>query len=172
MTDTKTIVGMWVINHLKGKEEIQIAKVAEKALAHFKRDRVFMETFAEESLGLLVKTIVGDTVRSTHVAMGEEFLTRQAIDDRATAMPVFSKWLEHSGDRHVIYMEMNREDLLQAASERETQGLTQLAIAKLNRTVARKLGLEQRVKDVFTPAEIEELYKGITDDKGKLGAKD
>lgn len=170
MTDTKTTVGLWVIDHLRNKDEIQIAEVAKKALAHFKRDKEFMSTFADYSLELLVKTIVGNTVRNTHIPMGEELLTREAIDNRAKSMPAFNKWLEHAGDRHVIYMEMNRDDLLQAALEREGQGLTQLAIAKLNRTVAKKLGLEQRVKDVFTPEEIEALYKGIMDNKGKLGA--
>lgn len=168
---TRTEVREWVNGHIKGKEEIQISDIAQKVIFHFQKDQKFIQRFLTEHLSAMTKEIVQDIIaqtRSPYVGMGDSVATRDAVKRRAKKHSRFLNWYEHVGDRHVLYMEADKTYLFAAADEREARGLTELTIARLNRHVGGKLTPEQKVKDVFTPEEVDGLYEQFQNERNKL----
>lgn len=164
-------VTTWIKSYINGKDEIQIPDVAQKAIYHFQGQPDFMKRLLAEQLNMLVREITQDIIgntRSRYLVLGDEVVTRDTAKKKAKKHPIFSKWLEHVYDRHILFMEMDKASLLIAANERQARGETELTIARLERHIAGKLELEERVKDKFTPEAVDKLYRDFQAERSNL----
>ncbi len=78
----------------------------------------------------------------------------------------YTRWREWNGSQHVRYMRCNRQDLLESARIRRRLSTTQMIRALVNETVAAKLSASQVVADKFTPEEIEQIERNVTESLG------
>jgi hypothetical protein len=94
---------------------------------------------------------------------GDELVRRDEIARRAFLARrdprKWAGWLEHaSPGKHLLVMDMTREQLLVAAAERRQRGNREHAIARLWVAMADRMEEGQRVREAFGPEDIERLH--------------
>lgn len=114
---------------------------------------------------VMSSTRQGPTAKELIPLGDDEMTTREAHRRRSIRQfgNRFSRWIEHAGDvnGYVRYLQMNREELLSAASAREKRGTTELIRSTFNKRIANALEEGQVVADVYGPQELEDIYTTI-----------
>ena len=164
----KMKVRLWVREQLKDKEEIVKSEIIKQAVRDFAKDKHFLSEITKDAIASLVKWAIEYELHSSHNPMhqtgsGDLLISKEGIAARAAKHDIFRVWLEHVGDRHILLMRMNREDLVVAAAERQQRGDHEIGVATLWRAIADKLEGGQRVEERFTPEEIDQLRRDISD---------
>lgn len=160
----KSQLRQWVREQLELQDEIVLPDLSREAARVFGKDPEFVHQLMEDTLPELIYEIVSRVLRETRddrILLGDTITTREGVDVRARRHSVFLNWYEHIERGHVKLMEMTREDLLEAAKEREERGQHELGIARLWRTIAEQLEGGQKVSTRFTSEEIERLQEGL-----------
>jgi hypothetical protein len=150
----------WIRGEIKDRAEVSIKEVQSKAIASILKDRAFLKEVVEQLLSPLIYEEIRLVVSKSreHLILGDEAVTREALRDRASRKRKdWGDWLEHAGTRHVLLMEMTPEDLEAAEAERRKRGDSEYELADLWAALRSKMEDDQRVKDVFTPDEIERV---------------
>lgn len=164
-TKATTQIDRWVKARLKdhnAEDEIRLPDIATEAVEHFLEDRAFLTG----PIGDLIRASAYDAaaafVKRTRglVIFEDAVISTTEAKQRAKRSPFFS-WLEHAGDRHLHFLDMTREDLELAATERETRAETDLEVARLERALAERLEGGQRVRDRFSVEEIEAIRASL-----------
>lgn len=99
------------------------------------------------------------TTRPDLMLLGEDLVGKQDLIEAAGVR--WGRWFEHTRTRHVIALEMTRDDCLEAAAQRLLAAERHLALGRLWRSVATELDEDQRVRDRFSPAELEARLQQI-----------
>lgn len=149
---------------IEGADEISIPALTDSLVALLQGDAEFMREFVSTALRSEVYTHVSNAIAASRqlTQIGDEAITAEAMTKRAERFATrFMGWFEHSGERHVNLMDMTREDLLVAASERRKRGNREYKIAALWTQIADGLEGGQKVQERFTAEEIEGLYSRI-----------
>jgi NAD-dependent oxidoreductase involved in siderophore biosynthesis len=151
---------------------VSIPAIRDAVVEEMLTDTVNLQRWLEESLGPVVYSTVQSRVANTRrgiVEFGDYVMP--VADVKAIAKknaPKWMGWLEHSGNRHIRLMDMQRTDLVQASNERRARGMVELRYAALWDEMAARLGPGQRVRDIFSPEQIEELAARIVVDTRTL----
>ncbi len=154
----------WVQNEIKDETEVSIPTLTASALAHFRGDQAFIQGLMQEMLRPMVYELALAVVQSSRgslVTLGDTIVTRDEVAKKARTRNVWGTWLEHAGDRHVALLDMTREDLLLAATERQDRGEHELELAKLWRKLADGLEGGQVVRERFSAEEIEKVRAAL-----------
>lgn len=148
------------------KEGIDAPKVAHEAVNAFKDD--------QELLAALVYPMVYEEVMSylketRHGAVVQ--LEDGRVIDGATAVrgvwgrePKFARWREWNGKRHLPFMRLARNDCFAAAKARRKRERAENILATLLERLGACLKEGEVIEDRFTPQQIEEMEKQITDE--------
>lgn len=162
------MIAEWVqyyIDALPENDSVIMGEIADLALEHFLHDRAFIRGPITDLIRMAALRAAQDAGRRSRIHLSASpnavFAATPVSPDGTRVKPAPSnrwwQWLEHVNDRHMRLAEMTREDLLQAAQERTTRGDREMAIADLWQALASKLEGGERVRDRFTPEEIEAL---------------
>lgn len=171
MDTAKAELKQWIRNQIQGHSEVTISEVANQVIAHYGEDRDFINTLLSEVAKPLIWDITQEVLADTRKFVGGDVITtEQGIKQRINTHPVFSKWMEHAGDRHIQVMEMRRRDLLLAAQERQERGDHEHALASLWRNMAARLGPQQKVKTVFSEQDIQNMLDNIRGEEVAIAA--
>jgi aromatic ring-cleaving dioxygenase len=158
-------VARWVRAQIADREEVSIPDLRNQAIEHFEKDRAFMRSlltaFMRTSLYDIVQHVVGSTRGLT--LLGDTVVTEDGIDQRVSAARAsrWDRWLEHVGDKHLRLMDMTREDVLQAITEREQRIESERSVVRILSAIYARLEGGQRVRERFTAAEIEQLRRSL-----------
>jgi len=151
----------WFEQRIEGVDELDMAAIEAEAADYFLSDRewakgMFGRLIAQELRALLSQM-------RERVSLGDSATTKKGLKERADAAARrWGAWVEHTPQGYVRLMAMTRSQLLAAASERETRGLTEYRTARLWRDMAAKLkNDEQMVREHFSPVQIEKLEQRI-----------
>lgn len=154
----------WLREKMEGVDEVKVPELSTAAYDHFTKRRDWVARFVAEQMPAMVYDLSREFVaqsRGQMRTMGDKVVSADKFKQAARNQPVFRKWMERVGDRHVRLMEMNREDLLAAAKERTDRAGTEIRIARLWRKLADGLEGGQTVRERYTPQEIERLQADI-----------
>ncbi len=154
----------WIREELEGREAVSLPELTETILVRLKSDAALLDAWLSESLAPLVAQDIRQICSATrsHVVFGDEALAPTALKAKvAASKPRWQAWLEHAGDRHVRLMDMQKEDLLAAADEREQRGMSNIELAALWRELAARLPADRKVGDLFTEEQIEALAASL-----------
>lgn len=99
------------------------------------------------------------TTRPDLMLLGEDLVGKDELI--ASASVRWGRWFEHTRTRHVIALEMTRQDCEEAAAQRMLAAERHLALGRLWRSVASDLDEDQRVGQRFTPVELEARLQQI-----------
>jgi hypothetical protein len=155
----------WVLAQVAGASEVEVPKLRQQAIAHFKAQAGFMDRLVTELLGELVyeeaRRALAST-RSTVIELGDFLTDHAGVTKRAMKLKhAWSGWQEHAGTRHVLLMDMTRDDLILAARERQARGRTEMAYGELWERLAMVLEDGETVRSRFTDEDIERIYQTI-----------
>lgn len=160
---TRQQVAEWVRAQMEGQEAVSLPDLVNDAVAHFEPQRSFVRQFLAESLRPIIYDLastVAKQSRRNFVVAGDELVTREELTERSNKRASrWESWLEHVGGKHVRLLDMTREELILAADIRRGRADSELRIAHLWDALAAKLEGGQRVRDRFTPAEIETMRR-------------
>lgn len=163
--NTRAILARWVREHIDQEAEVNLPELVNEAITHFSADKTFLTRFLRENIRALIYDLVQGMVASSRgvdrVLLGDTVTTSDKITKRARSASVFSNWLEHVDNHHVRLLDMTREELLIAATERIARGEAELHLANLWRTLAEDLEGGQRVRERFTAEEIEQVHASL-----------
>lgn len=148
---------------IEGEDEISLSGMTDAIVALLAGDTDWLRMFAMERLRSSVYAQVQEAVARTRMnVIGDYAANTEAIEKRAQVFSQrFLNWYEHAGDRHVRVMDMTREDLLLAASERRRRGDTEHRRAALWTRIAGQLEGGQKVGDRFTAEQLDTMYAEI-----------
>lgn len=153
-----------VRRRIQGADEISLPTITDSVVTLLMQDSDFVTEFMQTTLRSEVYSQVAAVVASTRdlSLVGDTAMTESAVKKKATEFASrFLGWYEHAGDRHVSVMEMTREDLLVAASERRKRGDREFRLASLWSQLADSLEGGQKVSKRFTAEQVEALYRNI-----------
>lgn len=160
-------VRLWINEQIKGQSEVNVPEIAKGVIEHFKGDEEFIAAFFDEMLYPIAYDTVIDVVKRTRgaanvVQLGDEMVGRDEVKQRGKRLSSrWNSWLEHVGDKHVRLMDMTKTDCVAAKILRTDRGEHELRIAALFDALAVRLEDSQKVKDAFTPQEIEKIWKSL-----------
>ena len=155
-------VRQWVREQMEDASEVDLPALAGRAVAHFRGDAAFIQTFLDESLPTLVYDIASSIGSKTRLlSFGDHLATRATVADAATRHTVFERWLEHAGARHIRLLSMTKADLLVAAEERRKRGEHDMWLSRLWVRIAKDMSDEDTVGERFTTEEIEKLAQEL-----------
>jgi hypothetical protein len=158
-------IRLWLREHQGGGASLP--GLREEAIAHFSLNSRFMDALLRESVGQVFYAEVQGEVAKTRahglIIHGDELVRRDEIARRAFLARrdprKWAGWLEHaSPGKHLLVMDMTREQLLVAAAERRQRGNREHAIARLWVAMADRMEEGQRVREAFGPEDIERLH--------------
>ena len=158
----------WIQSELKGKSEVNLPELTERAVTFVSKDRKLLNAMLLELLRpmvyeearLIVAHSRGEPPAERMHQLGDDLVSRNGLSERARRMS--RKWLEfteHAGDRHVLLLDMTAEDLALAEAESKGRGDVEYAYAGLWAKLRTRLENGQRVRDVWTVQEIEAAYQ-------------
>lgn len=162
---TRSEVAAWVRSELDGRDAISLPSLANKAVRHFSKDQVFVQAFLTENLREMIYELAGNTVRATHIRMGDQLVTPAEVEERAeklTRKSGWESWLEHTGTRHVRLMEMTADDLAGAILQRQKRVDTEVGIINLWSAIKMQLEPGEKVGDRFTTADIDRIKASLS----------
>lgn len=156
----RTQLREWIDNEIATSDQIKLPDLVNSAVNHFESDNRFVREFMRENLRDVIYEEAQRFVSLTrsHVQLGDMVTSRGQFKTLARHKSPFQTWLEHVGDHHVLVLDMTKSDLILAAQERQKRGEHEIAIASLWRAMAERLSAAQRVREVFTPDEIEAMF--------------
>lgn len=109
---------------------------------------------------------VGPAVRTA----GGALISRQFIDKAVAQLEGrWEGWLEDVGGRKKPFLDMNRADLMQASRQRKELGRQQYELSLLEVKLARTLRGLERVRDRYTPEDLDRLREEIAQKTLKAG---
>lgn len=145
---------------MDGESQINIAQVVDELLASMKPAE--LRELATEH----VRSVAFDLAR------GEASRSRRAVRKKSEEEPVnnhiilkpvtqrrWGDWLEWNGSVHIRFMEMTREDMEAAAKIRLERGTREAHMSEFERMIAARLMPGQRVRDVFSEEQIQQIYE-------------
>jgi hypothetical protein len=154
----------WIRDELTGKAEVSITDLRDRAVTYLLGNKELLQVVAKELLrGLIyeeIRLVVAESRgvagRDGSVLLGDDLVTRERLKERSLKLSrAWDEWLEHAGDRHILVMEMDANDLQLAEDERRARGDVEYELADLWATLRGRLAPGQKVRDVWTVAEIE-----------------
>ena len=163
----------WVRTTIVEERALSIPDVKNRARAHFAADAAFMHQLLNELLDSSLYEIVQRVVGSSRglTVIGDEVVTKAQFEEHVREKRnKWASWLEHVNNRHIRLFDMNREELLVAAAEREQRANTELEIAVLWRRLADKLEGGERLGERFTAVEIEAERIRLVEERAKRSA--
>ena len=149
---------LWIRDEIAGRTEVKIPVITERVVERLLSDRELLSEYVRTNLGPIVYEEARRVVASSRelLLLGDHVVTRDNFKERAGELRrSWGGWLEHAGDRNVLLMEMDADDLQAAESERRKRGDAEHELADLWAALRARLKVDQRVKDVFTPEHIE-----------------
>lgn len=165
----------FIREQIKGKSEVSLVDVAERAVKFVTQDRALLKAVLLELLkpmiyeeARLVVAVSRETPKAgadpsnNLVQLGDEVVSRNVLRQRADKMS--RKWMEfveHAGDRHVRLLDMTADDLLQAEAERRRRGDAEHEYADLWAKLRSRLESGQTVRNVWSAEEIEATYQSV-----------
>ena len=163
-------------------DRLKISDLTERAKERFTVKQDWVDRFVDEALTDMVRSVCRQVVASTRggykkyifkdTVLGVQTYAEQTTKEAATLhmklMSKWGQWMEFNGQQHVRLFEMTRQDLLQAAAERERRAERELEIAALWRAMAAQMTDSVVVRDVFNPAQIEALSVDIKTARGSF----
>ena len=159
----------WIAKELEetGEAGVDLPALSRRAVEHFMANKSFVHGLMQEALPSQVYNIAKSVLQHTRpsdqfIVLGDEIVTGGEFHKRSEVLGSrFRKWMEHAGDRHYRFMEMNAAQLLAAAAERERRGTREFVIAALERRLAKELGPKRVVSDLYSDGEVESIYEEI-----------
>lgn len=152
---------------IDGESVAELPAITDMAVRWMSEDPERMNRCLEELIRPIVyemvQKIVSETRRPGIIVLGDSVHTKEALQQKAQAMR--SRWtthMEHSGDRHVRLMEASKMDLFQAANERYALAAANRAYGDLWVKMASAMEDGQKVRDRFTAADIDSMFRAIT----------
>jgi hypothetical protein len=143
--------------------------VREQLKAEIMSDTDWVEDMLDESLNPVLYDLATNAVHGTRqgifLVVGDEIMRRDEFRRRARGQASrWMGWMEHVGDRFIRLGDMTRRDLLLAAQERRRRADREYKIADLWEKLAAGLAEEQRVGEVYTIDQIQEVAEAISID--------
>ena len=151
----------WATDQVDGESEVNLSELATAAFEHFHDDRELQRLMFEDSRSIFYD-LVQDMAGRTREFAGIRIVS-PADAAAHTSISVFAKWLEHAGERHVLLLEMTKEDLQAAQAERLQRAGHETRLAMLWGQLAGKLKKGEKVRDRWSLAEIEQHYAVLSD---------
>lgn len=150
----------WLKERMDGVERVNIGNIVDELLDSMKPAE--LRELAVEH----IRSVAFDLARS------EASRTRRSVKRRNTEAPArehiilkpvterrWSDWLEWNGSVHIRFMEMTREDIEAAARIRLERGTREAHMSEFERMIAARLSPGQKVSEVFTEEQIQQLYE-------------
>lgn len=163
--ERRLLLREWLHKRVDGAAAVDLPDVTNLAVEHFQGDEEFVRSLMVDNLRPLIyemaRRMLGRTRQEGVVLVGDELMGRSEFEQEARRrfVPKFARWMEHAGDRHVNFMQMDREDLDKAATERERRAQTELALARFMRKRRSEMKPEQKVADVWSAEQLEQLWE-------------
>lgn len=151
----------FVRNLVTDEQEVSAPELVNRAIENFASNEEFVRQLFTEAFHDIVYAEVQAVIAETRIIRVPGYtFTQEELSKRVAKHSVFKNWLEHSGERHIRVMDMTKEDLLVAASERESRGERELKLANLWRSIAGELNNGEKVSTKFTSEDLDQLYAG------------
>lgn len=149
------------------EDHTSVPELAEGALAHFRKQPSFVDTFLDVALyGMLYeitkKVLMG--TRHDAVLLGEEVVSRNEFEVRSYKLAKrFARWMEHAGeDHHVRLMKMSRRQLRVAIQERKGRIETEQRVVNLMERIEHDLTSDEEVvEDRFSAEDLAEMWQEL-----------
>jgi hypothetical protein len=158
----------WVQAYINGDTEVTAPAVTDALLDWLRQpsQAELVYDLLAETLGSLVYGEVLSTVAATRGRVARFRLSQERVDAlvHQTAGRATTRWtrlLEHAGDRHVLALQMTRDDCRLAASERAQQARGNSAYALLWAAIAEELADGELVQDRFDPEALEARFQAL-----------
>lgn len=160
-------VRRWLKERIGEADSVVLPDLVSEATNVFKHDEEFIVALVEEELRPLIyqmaQKLLADTRHDGVIEFGDELVTKGEFDKRATVR--FENWMEHAGDRHIRFMRMDRRDLILARRENADRAEPFLRRVALIDRVLPCLSRNETVEEVFSPEEVEDMYKRIAKER-------
>lgn len=163
-----------VLDHMKetieGLDTIDIPAIADKAVLWALQDKKMLNRLMKEMIRPVFYQLGQRLVarsRKHLTVVGTVAMTDEAIDDAVNKIETkfkvsgWSRWYEHIGDRHVLILKADSNDLTAAAKERLRRGIPEDHLGLLWLDLKKRLEPGQVVGDVWSEEEIEAASRRI-----------
>lgn len=152
-----------LLAEIDGEPSVNLPQLANRVVNSVIEDEEFVRDLVEQAVRPFVynmgKRLMAKTRGESVIELGDEIVGRSEFEARARVVThKFEYWMEHSDGRYVNFMEMRKEDLLEAARQREARASTELAIAQFEKMLASKLKKSEKVGERFTPSQLDEMW--------------
>ncbi len=155
---------------IERRQEIVMPDVANEIANVLGRNPDFVRQAGEEYLRSAVydhvQRVVARTRSIDYIAAGQTLMPREDFSEFANRSTnrLFDRWVEHVGDRSVLFLQMTRSDIDAAIEERLAVVKHHGDIVVLMAEVRTKLANDtMQVKDVFSADQLETMYSCIQD---------
>lgn len=162
----RTRLRSFIREAVKDQSVIRLPDLTNKAVKFAIKDKAYLKALLIELLRPIVyaeaQEVLGQSRAKERVGknkliqMGDGVTSRESVRNSSNVMS--RKWLEfkeHAGDRHILLMDMTADDLALAESERRKRADVDYGYANLWARLRTRLEDGQRVRDVWTPEEID-----------------
>lgn len=160
-------VRAWIREVLEDVEELDMPALAEELVERIAMDAAVLRVYLYPAVYEEVKSEVAMTRNRRggrrFLATGDKAMTEQELIRKAAVLESkWGRWLETVADhRTVLLLEMTRADLEAAATMRQERAQVDLDTAALLSALAERLGEGERVRQRWTPEEIETAWRTI-----------
>ena len=155
----------WFTAQITGKKAIRLPALAAAAVKHFGRNLDFLRRFADAYLYAVLYE-AGLKFLSQH--RGPLSLAFTGGKLGAVAESIWGRWeshLEHAGDQYIPLPELTRSLARVAIAERQARADVEGRMAAFLERLTVPLKRNQRVRDYWQPAQIQEVYDEVNGKK-------
>src|SRR5215217_3895397 len=102
----------WVHEQVDARASVNLPELSAEAVEHFMGNQAFIEGLLRESLEPVVYQIAKSVIDKTrvpgdYIELGDEIISKEELGKRADTLGKrFERWMEHSGDQHIHFMQM------------------------------------------------------------------
>lgn len=142
--------------------------ISEAMANRLRADAALLEAFWRQALDAIVYVETMSVAASTRSLLRGGFRPALVddLDVRSQAqVNQWNNWLEHSGDRYILLLDMTAGDLAVAMTERGKRVAAETRVIALHRALIAGLDDDQRVRDRFTAVDIERIWQGLAQEE-------
>lgn len=166
----REVLREWFRTRIASQERFSLPELVTEAIEHFGEDARFLRALFQESLRMIVYDIGSGVVKGTRDVLlfkdGEAVNLARTTPGEAKqerSRSVFATWVEHAGENHVRLLDMNKQELLQAAQERFRRAQEENTRGSFLMELRKGLkGSKERVRDRYQETDLEKLWGRLT----------
>lgn len=153
-----------ITESIKRSGSVDIPEVVHDTISHFEQDENFLRELVYEIFYpdgyQQARKIIAQTRNEAAVTHGDEVVARSEFEERAATR--FERWVVNvAPHRDVLFMKMEREDLIQWRAKNDNLASHYEINVGLADRLLKPLKEGQKVEEVFTAEEIEGIYQEV-----------